>query len=76
MHKVLPISLEKSREAEADVLKQKEHTALRGLMGALQRPAGQCMPHGAATCGLLAAESDKPKVCHVAAANKALRFFK
>ena len=34
------------------------------------------MPHGAATCSFLAAEVRKPKVCDVAAANTALRFFK
>jgi hypothetical protein len=34
------------------------------------------MPHGAATVSLLSADIGKPKVKHVAVANKALRFFK
>ena len=77
MHKVLPISIEKHRKTELeDDLRPKEHTALRALMGALQWPAGQSMPHGAATVSLLSADIGKPKVKHIAVANKALRFFK
>ena len=61
MHKVLPITIDKRRKAEPnDPLTPGEHTKLRALMGALQLPAGQCMPHGAATVSLLAAEFGKP----------------
>ena len=34
------------------------------------------MPHGAATVSILASRMGKPKIRHVAEANKALRFFK
>ena len=77
MNKVLPITIDKERRSDPNAAcTPKEHTRLRALMGALQWPAGQCMPHGAATVSILAAEFGKPRVQCLSDGNKALRFFK
>ena len=56
IHRVRPISLEKNRRQDAnDLLTDKEHSAFRGLIGALQWPATQTMVHGTASCSFLSA---------------------
>ena len=70
-----PITVAPNREA-SDEVTEKERTALRGLLGALQWPSTQTAPHLQAHISLLAGEISKATVSTLEEANKALRYAK
>ena len=71
-----PITIPKSKENQDTPVTEKERTALRGLLGALQWPATQTSPHLQSAVSLMAgcvtAATTKP----LESANKALRYAK
>ncbi|CAK0861054.1 unnamed protein product [Prorocentrum cordatum] len=77
IHKVKPISIEKVRRQHPDDLcTPKEISQLRGLNGAMQWPASQCMVQAAATVSFAQGDVSKATVGSLLEANKSLRFLK
>ena len=77
VHKIKPLSLEKSRKTMVDdYCNEKEHRLLRALVGAMSWPATQCLPQASATISILQASINKPTVKDMLEANKCLRFLK
>ncbi|CAK0874691.1 unnamed protein product, partial [Prorocentrum cordatum] len=75
IHKVKPISIEKVRRQHPDDLcRPKEISQLRGLNGAMQWPASQCMVQAAATVSFAQGDVSKATVGSLLEANKSLRF--
>ena len=76
VHKIKPLSLEKSRKTMVDdYCNEKEHRLLRALVGAMSWPVTQCLPQ-AATISILQANINRPTVKDMLEANKFLRFMK
>ena len=75
MEKVKPITIDKKRSA-ADLLKEREITQLRGLLGSLQWPAVQTAPHLQCNTSLLAGQITKANVQTIMDCNRLLKFAK
>ena len=71
-----PISYAKERKGSDDDVTERERTALRGLVGALQWPSTQTSPHLQAMTSNLAGQISKAKTSTLDQANKALRYAK
>ncbi|CAK0910898.1 unnamed protein product, partial [Prorocentrum cordatum] len=77
IHKVKPISIEKvRRQHPGNLCTPKEISQLRGLNGAMQWPASQCMAQAAATVSFAQGYVSKATVGSLLEANKSLRFLK
>ena len=75
LKKVTPITIDRSKKEDLDIpLNAREHHQLRGLIGSLQWPAAQSMPHGSASVSLLQASAGKPCLRDIVEANKTWRF--
>ncbi|CAK0840096.1 unnamed protein product [Prorocentrum cordatum] len=76
-HKVKPIGIEKvRRQYPDDLCTPKEISQLRGLNGAMQWPASQCMVQAAATVSFAQGDVSEATVGSLLEANKSLRFLK
>ena len=75
LHKVKPISLDRSRSPE-DYMTAGEITKFRGLLGSLQWPAVQSQPHLQCSASLLAGQMSAGLVKSITDANKLLKFAK
>eukprot|EP00913_Durusdinium_trenchii_P003738 g3460.t1 len=75
MEKVKPIAMDKKR-SPAELLKEREITQLRGLLGSLQWPAVQTAPHLQCSTSLLAGQISKATVQTVLDCNRLLKFAK
>ena len=71
-----PISYARKERASTDAASPKEVSQYRGLIGTMQWPAAQTMPHAAASISYLQAKSSKATPADLAEANKTLRFMK
>ena len=77
IHKVKPISVEKARRSHPEEMcTAKEISQLRGINGAMQWPASQCMVQAAATVSFAQGDVTKATVGSLLEANKSLRFLK
>ena len=78
VHKVKPLTI-KRRESPNDEprpLDPGERRQFMGLVGAMQWPAAQSMPHAAASISILQAKAATATAADAAEANKTLRFLK
>ena len=75
LEKVKPICADKKR-SPAEMLKEREITQLRGLVGSLQWPAVQTAPHLQCSTSLLAGQVTKATVQTVLDCNRLLKFAK
>ena len=76
LDKQKPISYAKERKGSDDEVTERERTALRGLIGALQWPSTQTSPHLQAMTSNLAGQISKATTSTLDQANKALRYAK
>lgn len=77
MKKLAPITVNSDRKTHASVTcTPKEISQLRGLLGGLQWPAGQAMPHLQASVSLLQGQIPNATVETIQQANRCLKFAK